>query len=352
MRILQIGSSLYSWGGIERYVDYLGRGLADRGHEVWLTAPAGSPLAVRWKSNLIEISQESQFSLKSVGDYKDLFREGQFDVAHVHFSPDFVVPIRIARRYSGAAIVLTRHLASTWPRFKAWAYGSTVDRFVAVSEATRRSLVASGIPESRVTVAHAGCESIGTAAPSHEDGTRSRFRVGFFGRLTIEKGVDVLIEAIRALPSTFECHIFGDGPHRQSLESGAECDRVHFHGYIENVAERMSTMDCIVAPSRWAEAFPFSVLESMSVGVPVVASNVGGIPEQIESGVSGILVPPEDPMALAEAIASLMAEPDLSRRLGEEAKRRQNSEFTIAKFAERIEAVYEVALAQRNLRRG
>lgn len=347
MKILQVGSSLHDWGGIERYVAYLSETLIALGHTVDVVCPSGSPLDQQAPGNHINLSLTGQFEIGKWNRFREIARAGKYDIIHVHFSPDFVVPVRATRPYYRGRIVMTRHLVQRWNGFKRWAYGSTFDRIIAVSEASRRALVDdSRFPGDQVVTAYAGCHAL-TPKLTVQDARAqlkildSEIAIGFFGRLVIEKGVDVAIEALKQLPSGTHFHVFGDGPDRSRLVDMSEGLPVTFHGMIADVTHAMQAMDIIVIPSWWAEAFPYAVLEALSMGKPIVASNVGGIPEQIESGQDGLLVEPRNADALAEALLTMIQEPAMAAKLGAAAKAKHAREFTLEAFGKRIEAVYQ-----------
>ncbi len=142
----------------------------------------------------------------------------------------------------------------------------------------------------------------------------------FAGRLDHQKGVDVLLRALATLPGAPALEVVGDGPDRAALESlAASLDlggRVRFAGALPpaRLRERMASAAALAVPSRY-ELFGRVVLEAMAVGAPVVASRVGGIPEVARDGREALLVPPDDPEALAAALARVLAEPTLSARL-------------------------------------
>ena len=155
------------------------------------------------------------------------------------------------------------------------------------------------------------------------------------GRLQQSKGLDVLIRALPTLCARFPSltvEILGEGPMRLQYEAlakelGVE-RRCHFAGKIEQaqVLKRMSSAWVTVVPSR-AEAFGLVNVESMSMGTPVVASRVGGIPDIVRDGVDGFLVPPGDPEALAEKLAILLGDRELREQMGRNARDRFFSTF-------------------------
>ncbi|HKV08883.1 MAG TPA: glycosyltransferase family 4 protein [Thermoanaerobaculia bacterium] len=153
----------------------------------------------------------------------------------------------------------------------------------------------------------------------------------FVGRLRIRKGVEVLLEAVRR-NSGARLLIAGDGEHRAALETKAaelglgpsvaflgRCDASRVRGLLAGAA-------ALVVPSTY-EGMPLVVLEAMEAGLPVVASRVSGIPEVVEDGKTGWLVPPEDPDALAAALAAALGNPEEARRRGGEGRQRVDERF-------------------------
>ena len=167
--------------------------------------------------------------------------------------------------------------------------------------------------------------------PVREDAVEGEGFFLFVGRLRIRKGVEVLLEALRGVPGA-RLLIAGDGEHRVSLEHRAaalelgpavrflgRCDAARVRGLLRGAR-------ALVVPSIY-EGMPLVVLEAMEAGVPVIASAVSGIPEVVEGGVTGWLVPPEAPEALAEALAAALADPAEASRRGAAGRRRVEERF-------------------------
>ena len=346
MKILQIGSSLYDWGGIERYVAYLAEGLSERGHDVSVACPPSSPLASRSTGNKLPVPLRFQFSYWLLPKFAKLLKEGNYDVAHVHFSPDFVIPLLAARMAKVPCVVMTRHVALPWPKSKVKRYAGKVDRIVCVSDAVQETLSSSGVPSDKLVVAKAGCpplrpseNAVDIRQKLTENGTK--FAVGYFGRLVADKGVQFLVDAAKGLPDNIVTHIFGDGPMRNELEGKAADTTIVFHGFVPEIADAMSAVDVVVVPSVWAEAFPFSVLEAMSLGKPVIATHRGGLPEMVKHGETGLLVEAEDALDLREAIEHLSVNRLEAAAFGNAAKADHADNYTVPDFANRIEKVYQ-----------
>ena len=191
-----------------------------------------------------------------------------------------------------------------------------IDRIIAPSQFMRSKLLEGGFPTQQVIYMQnfAKQEILDNAA----DGTDRTDRVDpyllFFGRLSIEKGVDVLVDAfINALPSlpgNLRLVIAGDGPERQSIEgtiaaAGPEASgRIELVGFqsgadMQRYTERAALA---VASSRWRENMPYSIVEAFALGTPVIGTNIGGIPELIEEGRTGLLCEPGEVGSLSRAI--------------------------------------------------
>ena len=140
------------------------------------------------------------------------------------------------------------------------------------------------------------------------------------GRLTPVKGFADLLDAADALPPDVDVLVFGDGPERARLEAQRvrlrTGERIRLAGERPDAAECVAAADVCVVPSRWEEAFCLAAAEPLARGRPLVATRVGAVPELVEDGRTGILVPPRDPPALAAAIRRLLETPELATTLG------------------------------------
>ncbi len=216
---------------------------------------------------------------------------------------------------------------------------------IAVSEEEVREALRLGFAKNRVFLVRNGVVPE-TAGPvtARETGTLS---VGYFGRLTRQKAPDVLLAAVpdivAHLPQVrFE--IYGEGEMAESLRrQAAELQvegAVAFRGACaqsETVA-RMRGLDVIVLPSRW-EGCPYVVLEAFAAGVPLVAAAVGGVPDLVQNGANGVLVAPDDPEALCDALLGLLREPHKRLRLAEHGRETLRA-HTVEAMASAIGDVY------------
>ena len=225
-----------------------------------------------------------------------------------------------ARLVRGGLRGLAKRLATRVP----WA---AADAVVAVSAYVgERQRTAGRVPARRIHVVPNPVSVPGAVRPAAQVRADlglgpGRRLVAAAGRLTKEKGFADLLVAADALPADVDVLIFGDGPERPRLEAlraglrtGA---RIHLTGQRPDAAECVAAADVCVVPSRWEEAFCLAAAEPLARGRPLVATRVGAIPELVRDGVTGLLVPPADPPALARAIQRLLDAPELAAALGQ-----------------------------------
>ncbi len=353
LKVLQVASSLLDIGGIEKQVILLSKGLRDRGHEVHIACWPGTWVWEQAEANglvTVPVRVRYQQDWKAFPTYLRLLRKGKYDIVNVHFSPDFIIVGLAAKLTKTKGLVLTRRLCFSWRSFNRWLYdGLLYRRFIAISEAVRQALISSGISRSKVVTVHNGIlshsEPVKPAPLRKELGLeQDTFLIGVMARLTPEKGHRYLIDAMRDLDQRVICIIAGSGPDGDSLveyvQKANMTNRVKFLGWRMDSDAVTAALDVLVHPCIWEEAFGNSIIEAMAVGKPVIATNTAGPAELIDDGATGFLVPKADPKALAKAISKLIDDPELKRRMGEEALKKQQAEFTIARVAGDLEKAY------------
>jgi glycosyltransferase involved in cell wall biosynthesis len=226
-------------------------------------------------------------------------------------------------------------------RFAERALARRASRIIAITHALARFQVERvGLPADKVEVIHYGLDELPAAWGTNplDDVPRTEPLVLAVCRLEPQKGVDVAIRALREIPNA-QLVVLGEGPQRAELERLAG-DRVHLVGRVPNVAAWLRRADVLVHPVRW-EGFGLALLEGMLASLPVVATRVSSIPEIVVDGETGLLVPPDDPAALASAVARVLNDPG---DYGERGRKRARQEFSVTRMADRTLAVYEKAL--------
>ncbi len=228
-------------------------------------------------------------------------------------------------------------------------YGERVTRFIAISNAVKNAMMAAGIDPDRISVVHSGvAPRIKPVTPRDWRGelgwSAETVVCGVVGAMTAEKGIDSLAAIGRALPAHVRDRtrlILIGGAKAESSSLGGII--THSPGFIDDVDPAVVGLDILWHPSK-AEGLGTAVIDAMALGVPPIAFSVGGIPEVIEDGVSGRLVPPGDNETFATSAASLIEDADLRARLAAGAKLRAKT-FDAAEMTKQTEAVYHEVLS-------
>jgi len=288
-------------------------------------------------------------------------RREKFVVVHSHdlWANLLAVP---AAKFAGALVVLSSqrdlaHLSWYTPfrkkvigRIHRWSTGVIVNSS-AVNELVQKEF---HVPARRVCVVRNGVD-FGRFASLRANRRKHFPEVDVDAKLILTvanmhtegKGHYELIEVARQLRSTYPDARFifaGDGAERLNIEASARTagvqDSVTFLGQRADIPELLACCDIFVLPSR-AEGLPNSMLEAMAAGLPIVATAVGGVPEVIEDGVNGLLVPPRDPVSLAGAILRILRDPEFAKRLAVAGRERAHSEFGFDRVVAELGFVYE-----------
>ncbi|HVV02029.1 MAG TPA: glycosyltransferase, partial [Verrucomicrobiae bacterium] len=224
------------------------------------------------------------------------------------------------------------------------------ERLIVYSDYSREELARNGFDRSRIHV-HVPIECGGSSAPAFE-GRRSNL-ILFAGQVIRGKGVDVLLQALARVRQPFECLIAGDGNHRAACERLCRKlrleDRVKFLGYVppDDLKALYASARLLAVSSVWPEPFGMVGPEAMRYGIPVVAFDVGGIPEWLLDGENGILVPWMDTRRYAAAIDRLLADESLARAMGERGRARVNRVYNSRTQVSKLEAILSELTAPR-----
>jgi glycosyltransferase involved in cell wall biosynthesis len=267
----------------------------------------------------------------------------EFSLLHLHFGGRSM-PL-MARARGGMKTVLHIHAGSveaTGVRKRLSSFGA--DRVIAVSHS-----VAGDVAGGRAQVIYPGISFEGAQSPLAEAGATSgeRLIVGTVGRLVPIKAQQHLIRALDVLRNEFptlHLEIAGDGPERARLEALVHAlglaDRITFLGWRDCLAPVMTYWD-VFAMTSMDEGFGIVALEAMSTSLPVVATRCGGLPEIVEEGQTGWLVPPGDPRALVDRLRVLLLDPAKRRRMGAAGRARVQRCFSLPRMAAEIAKVYD-----------
>jgi glycosyltransferase involved in cell wall biosynthesis len=176
-------------------------------------------------------------------------------------------------------------------------------------------------------------------------------RIVSVGRFAYPKDYTTLVAGLASVGTDYRATLVGEGPERAAVAAEARrlaAGRVQLVGARRDIRELLASADLFVLSSR-SEGLPISVLEAMAAGLPVVATDVGGLSELVVDGETGILVPAADPKALAEAVERLLLDPELRRRFGTASRRRAERRFDLPRFRDAHVRLYRRELELRGL---
>lgn len=361
LRILAIDTER-TWRGGERQALLLALGLQRRGHRVVLAVRPRSPLALRASELGVEVEPlraRGELDPFAARRLAAIARDRGVDLLHAHTAHAHTLALA-ARRRLRLPLVVSRRVDFPPRRgwFSRWKYRRGADHYIAITEAVARVLERAGVERRRISVVPSGVDldrlagADGSAVRRDLGALGDRFLVGAVGHLAWHKGFEILVEAARRSdPDRFLWVVVGEGEERADLERRAAragvASRFRLLGFRKDVPDLLAAFDVLAAPSHM-EGLNTSILDAMALGRPVVASRVGGIPEAVVHGETGLLVPPGDPDALARAVRRLADDPALARRLGEAARRRVREKFSADAMVEGTLEVYRSVLERRS----
>lgn len=283
----------------------------------------------------------------------------------IHVNDLWWVPhtIRAVRRLSGRRIPVIAHVRQHIRPEKVRAYSlDDADFVVAVSRRVQAALEEGGVRDRLVKTLYSGVDLTACSQPIVGDGVQAKhgipsdaFVIGTVGNLLPIKGYETVIEALPSIclrVPTAHYIVVGGGSEAYLGQLKRLCgeqgvgDRVHFVGFQDSTRPYLAALDVYVQPSR-DEAFGIAAVEAMAMGKAVVATRVGGLPEVVEEGRTGFLVPPGDPSAISEIIVKLFHDRPLIEAMGRRGKIRAREHFDLERTLLGIEQVYQEVLARR-----
>ena len=329
----------------------------------WLIVPKGSSLIEILRDNgprivAFEHLEARSFSLKSIRPLSVLIKKINPDIVHTHAC----LSGRIAASFiKNIKVIYTRHCVFEPGRFAKSFIGRLIgktvfrlfaDRAIAITPASMKNLTATGIPGSKIDVLMNGTEPLQIMSESDIAITKESLgiREGDFvftmlGRLEEIKGHRYFIKAARIVQKTSDNArflIIGEGSIENELRKIAmdSGDSIIFTGFMKDVYKAMNVSDVLVNASYGTEASSLAVIEAMSLGKPVIASDYGGNPYQVENNFTGLIVPQKDETGLAEAMITLMNDINMYERMSQNSAEAFKGKFTAAIMAANIEEIY------------
>ncbi|MBI4054968.1 MAG: glycosyltransferase [Elusimicrobia bacterium] len=351
-----------TWRGGQQQLLYLATHLKAQGHRNTILCPPQAPLATEAAGRGLEIfplSCRGEWDLWSLWKLRRWVRDLRPQVLHAHSGHAVTYALFAACGNPHLRCVAHRRvdfpLSSPLSRIKY----SRMDRILSISQAVRRVLEGEGLPQRKIRVVHSAVDLKALRERAAQDSASLRQKLGVEASVPIVGQVGALVEhkdplnllrailRVRVTLASVHLVYLGEGPLRGALEKEIlRCGLqrcVHLMGFSPRPFSWMREMNVAVLSSRM-EGLGTSLLEAMGLGVPVVATEAGGIPEMLVGGRDGLLVPPKDPERLGEAILKLLQNPDQARLYSQRAAARAE-EFSVEKMGRAVESIYEEILS-------
>jgi L-malate glycosyltransferase len=355
MRIVHVDTGAWLRGG-QQQILLLACGLARRGHEQVIVSPEGGPLGARAEQEgcrVVDLPEHDPGRAYGIVQLRQLLLGTAVDILHAHDGRGQTIAW-LASLGMGVRRVASRRVTFV-PRQR-WTfrlkYNHTCDAVIAVSDCVRGLLLEAGVSDAKIAVIPDGIEipealpdgALRACARARWGFGADEFVVGHLGASSHEKGRAVAIEAARLLA--------GKWPRARLVLAGLDepspsCvvpPNVRHLGYQENLGEFFAGLDLYMMPSR-AEGLGSSALLAMAHGLAVVATKVGGLPEIVAEGRTGWLIPPDSPLALAEAITDAASGPAVRAEFGRQARERAR-QFSSDIMVDRTIGLYQRLLGE------
>lgn len=348
------------WRGGQNQALLLIQGLRERGHVAELVALAESPLAKRAEVVGVRVYAVGRKAvrLRAALQLRRLLDQGRCEIVHCHEAHGLTAAW-VAGVHRRAALVASRRVAYPLSKNRlALARYRRAHRIVAVSRFVGESTIRSGLPKEQIEIIYDGIQITPLPVPEARLAARRRWNLGdapvlgCVGYLLPDKGQELLVKALPIIREQYgnsRLLLAGDGHSRVHLEQLARDlgvrDAVEFAGFVDNVAQVYQALDIFLFPS-FAEALGSSLLAAMAYGLPPVALAGGAVPEIIEDGRNGLLVPGPQPAGIAAAVLKLLRDSSLAAQLGLAARRTIEQRFSAGRMVQDTVDLYRRVCAR------
>lgn len=346
MKILHVETGRHLYGGAQQVL-YLLAGLEREGVNNLLACPRGSAIAEAARSlkrtTLWPLPMGGELDLTLLPRLRRLIHCQRPDLIHLHSRRGADLWGALAGRQAGLPVLLSRRVDNPEPRWWVGIKYRLYDHVITISEAIRQVLIREGVAAERISCVPSAVDSERYSSPCDHTWFREHFAIpadhaviAMVAQFIPRKGHALLLDA---LPQILERHpritllLFGRGALREEIEQRVEMmglrERVQLPGFRDDLDRILPCLDLVVHPAAM-EGLGVALLQAAAAGRPIIACRAGGIPEIVEEGVNGLLVPPGEPHALAAAVNRLLDDPQWAARLGETGRARVDTRFSIA----------------------
>jgi glycosyltransferase involved in cell wall biosynthesis len=345
IKIIHVETGMNLYGGALQVL-YLLKGFAKLGEvKSLLVCPPGSAIgkaAAKYVAGLYSIPIKGDLDLFFIPRLIGLINCEKPDIIHLHSRRGADVLGGLAGRLSGKRCLLTRRVDNPEPRLWAALKYRLYDHVITISRGIREILIEEGVPAGKITCVRSAVDIKRYSRPCDQSWFLREFGLeeyevscGVVAQFIQRKGHRFLLEAI---PKILSVHpysrflLFGKGPleeeFRAMCRSMGIAEKVIFAGFRDDLDRIMGCLDLLIHPALM-EGLGVSLLQAAAAGVPIVGTRAGGIPEIVQDGINGYLIPPSDVQSIAEAVVKVLADRDLALQMGEKGREIAARDFSI-----------------------
>lgn len=351
-------NSIKLMGGGEVWTINTIKELINRGHSVTLICEDDSAIKQKAIQNGIEVISfkfKGDFDPPSVYKLNRIINTRKIDIIITNMHKEQRLCGAAAKMSGNAKVISVRHVDipiknNLYYRFT---YNTLTDKVVVNSFATKNTLLssASWLRQDKIKVIYHGIDTklfavSGKSTREELNIPNDKPVIGFVGRLNVQKGIVYMMDAFKIIKGKIpdaQLLIAGTGDLYEEIVKKSDeygySNSVYLLGFREDIPDILNSIDVLLLPSLW-EGFGLVLIEAMACGKPCVTTSVSSMPEIVEDGVSGFILPPKDPAALAEACCKLLTNPQLADDMGKQGKWIVNEKFTLKKMIYEYEDLF------------
>jgi len=356
MKIMHLETGMHLYGGAQQVL-YLMRGLHARGFKNILVCPTGSAIAETWEQpeDVITLPMSGDLDVGFPWRFYQLIKQHSPDAIHLHSRRGADTLGGLAASWARVPAVLSRRVDNPESRLSIRLKYRLFHKVIAISECIRDGLVKAGLDPQKVTCVPSAVDTaVFRPGPCEAEWFGGEFALSpgqpvlaTIAQLIPRKGHETLLHSMVVVRQKYpdvRLLLLGLGPLETKIrawisELGLE-GTVTLAGFRDDIHRVLRCIDVLVHPAL-KEGLGVALLQAASTGVPVVASRAGGIPQVVQDGLTGLLVPPGDSTALAEAVCALLSDKAKARSLGDNAVSRAKAVFAIDRMVDGNIAVYK-----------
>jgi glycosyltransferase involved in cell wall biosynthesis len=351
------------WGGQEIRTLGEASAFAKRGFRVLIVCQPGSRLGIeaqRRGLSIRPVAMRKPFDVLACWRLRRLMQVEEVDLVHTHSSIDAWLA-GFAAKSLHLPVVRSRHVSIPVKRRRNFVYNALCDRIISSGEAIREVLISAGVDRDKIVAIPAGVDAEQFHPAVSGEAVRREFGldgpvIGTVAMFRHSKGYRVLLRAVPEILRSEPRAVFlwvGHGVgyaalQREVAEAGL-AGKVHLAGFREDVPSCLAAMEVMVLPSIKSDGVPQVIIQALAMRKPVVASAVGGIPEVIQHQRTGVLVPPNDPQALAAAIVQVLRDPQPAAEWARAGGQLIDTRYAMERMIDRTAAVYTAVLVEKGL---